>query len=232
MTSLFCKYKVLLVCFLLAFVTAQVLLSPARSAWAMDDKKIEEVIQERLSTIERGDDSQDPAPEASQPLPSQTSEAQSALSTYRVGADDEIKITVFGEDDLTGTFAVSGNGYISMPLIGEVLVRDLTLQEVEQSIVAKLKDGYVLDPRVSIEVTKYRPFYILGEVRAPGSYGYVNNMSVLNAVVLAGGFTYRANKKNVQIMRTRENHSEVSKNLPVETVVLPGDIILIEERFF
>lgn len=152
--------------------------------------------------------------------------------SYRVGPDDEIKVTVFGEEELSGKYAVNGNGFVSLPLIGDVKVEGLSLKEIEAAIVASLKDGYLLDPRVSIEVSKYRPFYILGEVRVPGSYAYVNNMSVLNAVAMAGGFTYRANKKYVEIMRTHDQNSQVNKEQPVEADILPGDIILVKERFF
>ena len=151
---------------------------------------------------------------------------------YRIGADDEIKITVYGEEDLSGTYAVSGTGKISMPLIGDVHVQNFTLKDVELAVTDKLKDGYLLDPKVSVEISKYRPFYILGEVRVPGSYPYVNNMSVLNAVAVAGGFTYRANKKRVEIMRTHEEDADVDKDQTVDTLVVPGDIILVKERFF
>jgi protein involved in polysaccharide export with SLBB domain len=151
---------------------------------------------------------------------------------YRIGPDDEIKITVYGEEDLSGSYPVSGTGNISMPLIGDVHVQNFTLKDVELAVTEKLKDGYLLDPKVSVEISKYRPFYILGEVRVPGSYPYVNNMSVLNAVAVAGGFTYRANKKRVEIMRTHEEDADVDKDQPVDTLVVPGDIILVKERFF
>jgi protein involved in polysaccharide export with SLBB domain len=163
---------------------------------------------------------------------SPVSEEAGVVAAYRVGPDDEIKIMVFGEPDLSGQYAVNGAGILSMPLIGDIPVKGLGLKEIESAVVARLKDGYILEPHVSVEIAKYRPFYILGEVRSPGSYPYVNNMSVLNAVALAGGFTYRANKKNVEIMRTAKELSKLEDDQPVEATVLPGDIILVKERFF
>ena len=165
----------------------------------------------------------------------ETQESQEHIDVkdaYRVGPDDELKIAVYGEKELSGTYAVNGTGKISMPLIGDIEVQNLTLKQIENSVVTKLDGDYILDPRVSVEITKYRPFYILGEVRTPGSYPYVNNMSIMNAVAVAGGFTYRANKKRADVMRMGENNEEVRSTLEVQDSVLPGDIILIKERFF
>ena len=152
--------------------------------------------------------------------------------TYTLGGDDEIKITVFGEADLSGTYRLSGTGAVSIPLIGEVALNGLTLREAEELIKGKLVDGYLVDPSVSIEVLKYRPFYILGEVRAPGSYSYVSDMNVLNAVALAGGFTYRANQKAVKILKKNEGESGEYEEFPVKTKISPGDVIVVKERFF
>lgn len=153
-------------------------------------------------------------------------------AVYHLGADDEIKIIIFGEDDLSGDYKVSGDGSVSMPLIGEVPVNGLSLAETEDLIEAKLADGYLLEPSVSVAVSKYRPFYILGEVREPGSYSYVSNMTALNAIALAGGFTYRANSKSVQIMRGGQAEGSAYEEFPVEAKVMPGDVIMIKERFF
>ena len=158
--------------------------------------------------------------------------ADDGTAVYRLGADDEIKITVFGEDDLSGEYKVSAGGSVSMPLIGEVPVNGLSLAETENLIETKLAEGYLLEPSVSVAVSKYRPFYILGEVREPGSYSYVSNMTALNAVALAGGYTYRANSKSVQIMRGGKNEGSAYEEFPVEAKVMPGDVIMIKERFF
>jgi protein involved in polysaccharide export with SLBB domain len=150
---------------------------------------------------------------------------------YRLGTGDKLRVTVFDEKDLSGEFEVNAGGVIAMPLIGEVKARGLSLAELEQAITKKLLDGYLKSPRVNIEVLNYRPFYILGEVKNPGSYPFVSGMTVLNAVALAGGYTYRANKDRIYIQRPGEPDKDaiaVKENTPV----LPGDILRVEERFF
>ena len=119
-----------------------------------------------------------------------------------------------------------------LPLLDDVHVAGKQLNEVEALIETKLADGYLKNPSVSIEVESYRAFYILGEVRAPGSYSYKNGINVLKAVAVAGGFTYRANKKHVQILKTRKDGSDIYEEMPVSSAVEPGDIILVQERFF
>ncbi|MGB0720809.1 MAG: polysaccharide biosynthesis/export family protein [Gammaproteobacteria bacterium] len=150
---------------------------------------------------------------------------------YRLGNGDELRVTVFGEQDLSGTFVLDGKGRISMPLIGEVRLGNLDLRAAEQEIITKLKDGFLKKPRVSLEVLNFRPFYILGEVKSPGSYPFVDGMSVLEAVAVAGGFTYRAKKKQMQVTRGEEGRKQ-ELQLPVDARVQPGDIIRVEERFF
>jgi protein involved in polysaccharide export with SLBB domain len=149
---------------------------------------------------------------------------------YRLGSGDKLKVTVYEEKDLSGSFEVGGEGVVSLPLIGPVTAEGLSIRELEKGIQAKLRDGYLRNPRVSIEVLNYRPFYILGEVKEPGSYPFVNGMTILNAVALGGGYTYRANKTRISLIRagTREKEQVVGPT----TVVLPGDVIRVEERFF
>ncbi len=151
---------------------------------------------------------------------------------YLLGPDDQIRMTVFGEEDLSGNYTVNAGGMLSVPLIGDVQARGRTLKQVEAEIVRQLKSGYLVNPSVALEIGKYRPFYILGEVRAPGSYSYVTGMNALNAAALAGGFTYRANKKRIQIRRADENGNDVTDEQPVEYKIRPGDVILVKERFF
>lgn len=153
-------------------------------------------------------------------------------NAYRIAPDDKLKIVVFDEKTLSRVYRVGSTGHISVPLIGDVYVQGKTTRDIERELVVRLSDGYLVNPSVSIEIDEYRPFYILGEVRTPGSYSFVNDMSVLNAVALAGGFTYRANKRNVEILRVSEGASEGVKEQPVDASVLPGDIILVRERFF
>ena len=158
-------------------------------------------------------------------------EAAADQPVYTLGSGDRVRVTVFGEEDLSGEFEVDGSGFISMPLIGEVEAGGLTLRQLEKVIAEKLLDGYLKTPRVSVDVRNYRPFYILGEVKEPGSYPYVSGMTVLNAVALAGGYTYRARKKRLLI--TRANDAEGAKQRATEdTVVLPGDVVRVPERFF
>jgi protein involved in polysaccharide export with SLBB domain len=154
-----------------------------------------------------------------------------ALYEYRLGSADKVRITVFGEESLTGEFLVSGSGRISMPLIGEVPASGLTVAELQTAIEVKLADGYMKMPKVSAEVLNYRPFYILGEVKKPGEYPYTNQLTVLKAVATAEGFTYRANTRRVFIKRA-EASTEQEFPLTQATVVEPGDTIRIAERFF
>ncbi|MBV1901392.1 MAG: polysaccharide export protein [Kordiimonadaceae bacterium] len=157
--------------------------------------------------------------------------AQNGVLQYQLGAGDEVKITVYGEQDLSGEFKIDGTGKVALPLIGAAIIGGKKLSEAEVLITAMLADGYLIAPRVNIEVLNFRPFYILGEVDKPGSYPYVSDMTVLNAVVLASGFTYRANKKKIEITRKIDGAEE--KIIVDATVkVLPGDIIRIQERFF
>ena len=153
------------------------------------------------------------------------------IPVYTLGAGDRVKVSVFGETDLSGEFEISGTGKIALPLVGKVRATGLSLKQLETEITRLLKDGYLKKPRVNVEVVNYRPFYILGEVKRPGSYSYVNGMTVLNAVALGGGFTYRAQKGRMTI---RRGDDKIEENRPVkpEDVVLPGDIIRVPERFF
>lgn len=150
---------------------------------------------------------------------------------YRLGPADKVRVNVFGEEALTGEFLVGGSGRISLPLIGEVQAAGLTITELQENIAAALREGYINEPRVNAEVLNYRPFYILGEVNTPGEYPYTNNLTVLNAVATAGGFTYRADTRRVYIKRA-DGAGEVAFPLTTATQVAPGDTIRIGERFF
>jgi polysaccharide export outer membrane protein len=149
---------------------------------------------------------------------------------YRLGTGDKVRVTVYGEADLSGEFQVDGSGFVRLPLIGQVNASGHTLREFETDVAAKFADGYLRAPRVSAEVVNYRPFFILGEVNKPGEYPYVNGMNVVTAVALAGGFTYRADEDDVYIRRNGQ--PEVEYSADERTPVLPGDIIRVTERFF
>jgi protein involved in polysaccharide export with SLBB domain len=155
-----------------------------------------------------------------------------AADSYHLGAGDKLRVIVFGEASLSGEFLVPGGaGTIAFPLVGDVKASGLSVPELQAEISDKLRDGYLKDPRVSIEVLTYRPYYILGEVAKPGQYSYTNGLTVLNAVATANGFTYRANTHKVYIKRSNSTH-EVELDLKSTTMVEPGDTIRVAERFF
>lgn len=150
---------------------------------------------------------------------------------YRLGSGDDLRITVFGQDDLSGEYKIDGSGNISMPLIGQVKIVGLTTAGVESRISEALEGDYLRNPKVSAEVTNYRPYTILGEVRAPGQFPYRSGLTVIEAVAQAGGFTYRANEK-VVLIKSKDSSQELTVALDGNTLVQPGDSIRIKERFF
>ena len=150
---------------------------------------------------------------------------------YKVGSGDLLKITIFNQEELSGEYSINGTGQIALPLIGDINTKDLTVKQVEQGIANKLKPDYLLNPRVNVQVLNYRPFYILGEVKEPQSYPYVDGMTYLNAVAIAGGFTYRAKEDHVMVVRMKDP-KKTQIRLNMDERVMPGDVIHIEERFF
>jgi polysaccharide export outer membrane protein len=150
---------------------------------------------------------------------------------YRLDSGDQLRLVVFGQAELTGSYTVDGSGMISMPLIPAVRARGLTTAELEEAIGAELRRGVVRNPSVSVQIEAFRPFFILGEVREPGSYPYVHGMTVLTAVAIAGGFTERAQKSYVSITRTVDD-SAVEARAERHTLVRPGDVIFVLERYF
>ena len=155
----------------------------------------------------------------------------SFVDSYTLGSGDRLRITVFGEADLSGEYVVDGAGFVSLPLIGQIEALGDTVRDFEVEVATKYADGYLRNPRVSAEVTNYRPFYILGEVAAPGEYDYVDGMSVLNAIALAGGFTFRAQQRRVFVRRDG-SEDEITLTADQMTRIYPGDIIRVGERFF
>lgn len=155
------------------------------------------------------------------------------VDTYTLGPGDEIDIIVFGERDLSHTYKISGSNTIAMPLLDKVVTKDHTVTSLARHLEDRLeREGIMVKPSVAVQVSSHRPFYILGEVRTPGSYAFVSNMTILNAVALAGGFTYRADRDDVKVLRPDGKTSGTYLEYPVESLVLPGDVILVEERFF
>jgi polysaccharide export outer membrane protein len=150
---------------------------------------------------------------------------------YRVDGGDKLRVVVYGQEGLTNVYAVGANGAMTMPLIGAVAVRGLTPAGVARVVTARLRDGFIRDPSVAVEIDTYRPFFILGEVAAPGQYPYVPNMTVESAVAIAGGFTPRARQSIVQLTRSNAAGS-VRADVPIDTPLSPGDSIVVGERWF
>jgi len=161
--------------------------------------------------------------------------AQAAITSpqYQLGSGDRLSIVFFGKHvgDLSGEYEIDGAGRIPMPLVGSIRVQGLTVTEAEAAIKAAYQPDYVKDPRLSIQVLNYRPFYIMGQVNSPGSYPYVNGITVLEAVVIAGGFTKRARESRMQIIRGTDATRSKQDATP-ETVILPGDVIEVPQRYF
>lgn len=150
---------------------------------------------------------------------------------YLLGTGDKVRVTIFGHEDLSGEFEIDSAGQLSLPLIQQVRAGGLTVSQLEGEITSALRPDYLKNPKVSIQVLNYRPFYILGEVNAPGSYSYVNGMTVINAVALAGGYTYRARENEVKIIRV-DDPERAEQPADHATMVLPGDVIMVPERYF
>ena len=168
---------------------------------------------------------------ASQATPAGDAISERVVQEYRLGSSDQLRITVFGEPELSGEYLIDGTGTVSLPLIGDIDALNLSVREFQNRIEERYADGYLREPRVNAEVMNYRPFYILGEVRAPGEYPYSNGLTILNAVATAGGFTYRANE-NFILIKSADDSEEYRVKLEPGTKVLPGDTIRVIERFF
>jgi polysaccharide export outer membrane protein len=150
---------------------------------------------------------------------------------YHLDAGDRLRVVVYGQEGLTNTYAISAGGTITMPLIGAVAARGRTPQSLAADIAAKLRDGFIREPSIAVEIESYRPFFILGEVQAPGQYPYVPNMTAESAVAIAGGFSPRAKRDRVTLTRT--DSSGTSRTIvPPGTPISPGDTVLVGERWF
>lgn len=150
---------------------------------------------------------------------------------YRLDSGDKLRITVFEQTALSGTFSVDQAGYIAYPLVGNVAVRGMTTQEVAGALTRGLKNGYLNKPDVTVEIDTYRPFFIMGEVRNPGQYTYVNTMTIETAVAIAGGFTARADESRVEVSR-RLNGKTYTGTLSPSALVRPGDVLKVAQRLF
>jgi polysaccharide biosynthesis/export protein len=152
-------------------------------------------------------------------------------TAYRLDAGDKLRIVVYGQEGLTNTYAIDAGGSITMPLIGSVPARGRTPAGLASEITGKLRNGYIREPSVAVEIESYRPFFILGEVQAPGQYPYVPNMSVESAVAIAGGFSPRAQRDRVTLTHT-DSSGSMRVVVPLGTGLSPGDTVLVGERWF
>ena len=150
---------------------------------------------------------------------------------YRLDAGDRLRVVVYGQEGLTNTYSISAGGTITMPLIGAIPARGRTPQGLAADIAARLRNGFIREPSVAVEVEAYRPFFILGEVQAPGQYPYVPNMTVESAVAIAGGFSPRARKDRATLTHT--DAAGTSRMIvPPGTPISPGDTVFVGERWF
>src|ERR1700704_2344210 len=150
----------------------------------------------------------------------------------KLGPNDRLRITVFGQPTLTGEYTLDGNGVLAFPLIGNVPANGVTTSQLQQSIAAKLEPDSLVNPNVSAEVLTRRPFFVIGEVQKPGNYSYVTSLTAINAVAIAGGFTRRAKKNDFYIRRTSADGQTVRVEAHSGTVLQPGDTLEVRERLF
>lgn len=152
---------------------------------------------------------------------------------YTLGPGDKLRITVYGEETLSGEYGVTGAGDVSFPLIGNIPVAGRSVEDLQAELTTRLGAGYIADPRVSAEIVNYRPFYILGEVARPGQYDFAVGLTIEQAVAAAGGFTYRANSRRVFLKRATDTREMlVDLRQTPSFPVRPGDTIRVGERFF
>ena len=161
----------------------------------------------------------------------QQSLATAAVTAPKLQPGDKIRITVYGEDKLSGDYQVDQSGQISLPLAGTITAQDLTQAELEQALAKKFRSEYLKNPKVTVTIATLEPFYMMGEVSKPGQYPYQSGLNVMTALAIAGGPTYRANRTTVQIQRRGETSMH---EYPISTTVpiLPGDVVRVPERYF
>lgn len=175
-----------------------------------------------LSVTMAGCSSYEPAPRAF---------SEATIQPYRLDSGDRLRISVFEQAGLTGSYTVDQAGYVAFPLIGSVPSRGHTLSEMEAMIAQKLRAGYLRDPDVTIEVDRYRSVFIMGEVGQSGQYSYVPGMTVQNAIAVAGGFSQRANQRTVDVTR-KINGRIVTGRVSISDPIMAGDTVYVRERLF
>jgi polysaccharide export outer membrane protein len=176
---------------------------------------------------------------AAHPAAARTAQAQAAMAMamagesgpYTLDSGDKLRVVVFGQDAISNTYAVDASGKVTLPLIGGVPARGLTTAQLSGAIASRLRQSYIRDPSVAVEIDTYRPFFVLGEVTYPGQYPYVPNMTVETAIAIAGGFTPRAWKDRVTVTRSLQGE-KARYSMPLQYPVRPGDTIVVAERWF
>lgn len=149
---------------------------------------------------------------------------------YLLDSGDRLRVQVFGQDGISNSYIVDAAGNVSLSLIGPVMARGMTTAQLARELTGRLREGYIREPHVSVEVEAYRPFFILGEVNAPGQYPFVANMTAESAVAIAGGYAPRADKKSITLTRT-VNGQMLRQKVPLNYPIRPGDTVTISERW-
>jgi protein involved in polysaccharide export with SLBB domain len=156
---------------------------------------------------------------------------EAAKGSPRLQAGEKIRLTVYGEASLSGDYQIDPSGYLSLPLAGTVKAAGLTQAELEQELSRKFRSEYLRNPKVTVSITEFRPFYILGEIERPGAYPYTSGLNVLSSIAIAGGTTYRGSRSTVLIQHPGESGMR-EYPLASSVPILPGDIIRIPQRYF
>ncbi|THV25606.1 polysaccharide biosynthesis/export family protein [Peteryoungia ipomoeae] len=164
-----------------------------------------------------------------QPAPKVFHEA--TIQPYRLDSGDRLRVTVFDQPNLSNTYAVDQAGYIAFPLVGQVAARGATITQLEGALAQKLKQGFLRDPDVTIEIDRYRSIFVMGQVGQPGQYAYVPGMTILNAIAVSGGFNGRANQRDVDVTR-KINGQIITGRVPITDPILAGDTVYVRERLF
>ena len=158
-------------------------------------------------------------------------EPTASASNYNIAPGDVLDVTIYGHDDLSGEYTVDAEGNISMPLVNQVRASGMSISDLETKLISVLKPDYLRNPDVSVKLVSYRPIFVLGEVENAGSYPYQPNMSVLSAIALAGGYTYRASRKKLFVVRG-DDESRQETRITESDTLRPGDTVIIRQRLF
>jgi polysaccharide biosynthesis/export protein len=175
-----------------------------------------------MTAVLSGCNTYKPAPKAFQ---------QATIQPYALDSGDRLRITVFDQPSMTNSYTVDQAGYIAFPLVGQVPARGRTLQQLSGQLASKLRQGYLRDPDVTIDVDRYRSIFVMGEVGQPGQYAYVPGLTVQNAIAVAGGFTSRANQASVDVTR-KINGQVITGRVNISSAIIAGDTLYVRERLF